>query len=111
MSAEADLVGFERLDPVKVVRVKRRKRGTGDPPDYWLASIQRSRAMLDDTASGLVREEAPLCEECRVGGVIKQVDRVILRPGTWSGEDVFFARGLQGTVLVSERFKRLTEAK
>jgi Immunity protein family (Imm11) len=106
---EAGLAGFVRFDPVEIVKAKRRKPGAGDPPDYWLASIQRSRAALDESASGLVRDEAPTCEECRIGGIIKRVSRIVLRANTWSGEDVFFARGLPGTVLVSERFKRLCE--
>ncbi len=108
--AEAGLVGFERFDPVVIVKAKKRKPGAGDPPDYWLASIQRSRAALDDSASGLVRDEAPTCEECRIGGIIKRTRRIVLQANTWSGEDVFFARGLPGTVLVSERFKHFCEA-
>lgn len=108
--AEAGLVGFERLDAVEIEKAKRRKPGAGEPPGYWLASIQRSRAALDDVASGLVRDEAPTCEECRTAGIIKRADRIVLVANTWSGEDVFFARGLPGTILVSERFKRLCDA-
>jgi len=107
--AEAGLAGFVRFDPVETVKTNRRKAGAGDPPDYWLASIQRSRAELDDAASGLVRDEEPTCKECCTGGIIKRVSRIVLQPDTWSGEDVFFARGLPGTVLVSERFKLLCE--
>lgn len=106
---EAGLVGFTRFDPVEIVKTHRLRSGAGDPPEYWLASIQRSLAALDETASDLIRDETPRCEECRLGGVLKRVRRVILEPGTWSGEDVFIARGLPGTILVSERFKRLCE--
>ena len=91
------------------MKTKRRKTGVGDPPDYWLASIQRSRAALDETTAGVVRDEAPMCEECRIGGIVKRVRRIVLQEDTWPGEDVFFARGLPGTILVSERFKRLCE--
>jgi hypothetical protein len=108
--ADAGLVGFERLDVVEIAKAKRRKSGAGEPPGYRLASIQRSRALLDESASGLVRDEAPVCEECRIGGIIKRADRIVLQANTWSGEDVFFARGLPGTVLTSERFKHLCEA-
>jgi hypothetical protein len=108
--ANTDLVGFVRLDPVRVVKAKQRKSRAGEPPVYWLASIQRSRAALDESASGLVRDEAATCIECRIGGTLKRVERVILEPGTWSGEDVFIARGLPGRILASERFKHLCEA-
>jgi len=101
---EAGLVGFARFDPVEIVKTKRHKSAVGVPPDYWLASILRSRAAIDESASGLVRDEAPICEECRTGGIIKRVSRIALQVNFWPGEDVFFARGLPGTVLVSERF-------
>jgi hypothetical protein len=106
---EAGLVGFVRFDPVEIKKVKKRKVGVGNPPVYRLASIQRSQAALDERASGVVRDEEPMCEECRSGGILKRISRVVLVPNTWSGEDVFFARGLPGRILVSERFKRLCE--
>jgi hypothetical protein len=106
---EAGLFGVERLDLVDIVKAKSHKSGTGGPPIYWLASIVRSQAALDVSASGLVREEAPTCEECLIGGIIKRTSRISLQANTWSSEDIFFARGLPGTTLVSERFKRLCE--
>jgi hypothetical protein len=110
VNAKVGLQGFERFDRVDILRMKSRKAGTGEPPRYWLASIRRSRAVLDEAASGLVRERAPMCEECRIGGIIKRVDRAVLQANSWSGEDVFFARGLPGTIFVNERFKLLCEA-
>lgn len=107
---DARLAGFERLDPVEFVKMKRHKPEAGDPPGYWLASIQRSQMALDETASGLDREKEPTCEECRTGGVIKRLDRIVLQGNPSPCEDVFFARGLPGTILVNERFKRLCEA-
>jgi hypothetical protein len=107
--AESALVGFERIDPVEVMNFRRRRPVVGDPPQYFLAAIMRSRARLDELASGLVRDELPTCEECRVGGIVKRVERIVLDANTWSGEDLFFARGLPGTILASERFKRLCD--
>lgn len=108
--ADAGLNGFARVDPVVVEKVRRRRPSiSGSPPEYWLATVARSRVMLDDSASGLERDDGAVCPECGLGGVIKRVRRVVLRPNTWTGEDVFFARGLPGTILVSERFKSLCE--
>jgi hypothetical protein len=109
--ANAGLIGFERLDAVEIVKAVRRKVAAGKPPVYSLASIQRSRAILDDAASGLVRDQPPTCKECRIGGIIKRADRIVLQDSTWSGEDLFFARGLPGTILASERFRRLCEVE
>lgn len=107
---EAGLSGFTRFDPVVIAKTKRRRPSIcGSPPEFWLATVARSRAMLDDSASGLEREDGAVCPECGPAGLIKRVHRVVLKSDTWSGEDVFFARGLPGTILVSERFKALCE--
>lgn len=55
------------------------------------------------------REAGAVCPECGLAGVNRRLRRTVLGPDTWSGEDVFFARGLPSTILVSERFKSLCE--
>jgi ribosomal protein L34E len=105
---EAGLSGFTRFDPAELVKISRRKKRVGSPPNYQLASIQRGRALVDDAASGLERNEPSTCDECRSAG-IRRTDRIVLEANTWSGEDVFHARGLPGTILASERFKRLCD--
>lgn len=107
--SDGGLVGFSQLARASIAKMRRRSTGAGDPPEYWLASIQHSRTAIDEAASDLVRDEVPECDDCRLGGVIKRIGKVIIRAGTWSGEDVFYARGLPGTILVSERFKRLCD--
>ncbi|MBM7113785.1 hypothetical protein I3V78_09530 [Archangium primigenium] len=37
------------------------------------------------------------------------VHGIVLEPGTWSGEDIFRPRGMQGELLVTERFKVFAE--
>jgi hypothetical protein len=104
------MTGFSGFDPVMIARKNCHSTDAGSPPKYWLASIHRSRAAIDDTASGLVRDGSPVCEECRLGGIIKRTARVVLEPGSWTGEDIFIARGLPGTILVSDGFKQLFES-
>jgi hypothetical protein len=48
------------------------------------------------------------CAECRIGSMMR-LRRLVLEPGTWSGEDAFIARGLPGTIITSERFKEYCE--
>lgn len=108
---EAGLSGFTSLSPTAIVKFRRRRKSLGgNPPDYWLASIVRSEAMLDEGASGLERDTGEVCSTCGLGGIIERVRRVALQPDTWSGEDIFFARGLPGTILTSRRFAALCEA-
>jgi len=111
---EHEVTGFEGFDPVEVVRVKKHRRFSGEPPPYYRVSVVRSQAAIDQVASGFDGYEGPvfrICPVCRSGAAVypKRWQRIILEPGTWSGEDIFVARGLAGTYLVSERFKVLCE--
>jgi hypothetical protein len=40
---------------------------------------------------------------------VDSVHGFALEPGTWQGEDVFRPRGLQGDIVVSERFAELVK--
>jgi hypothetical protein len=106
----AGLVGLTHVDPVEIVKLRRRRLPLkGSVPEYWLGTIARSRAILDDIASGMQREGGGVCSECGLGGLIKRYRCVAIRAGTWSGEDLFYARGLPGAIIASERFKLMCE--
>jgi hypothetical protein len=100
------LTGLSDFELVEVARVLNRKKIRDDCPKYFLASVTRSRTAIDVEASGLVHEKPPTCLECK-GGLIKRTERIVLEEGTWSGEDIFFARGLPGTIIVSDKFRRM----
>lgn len=106
---DSKLSGFSHLVRASISQVRRHSKRVGAHPEYWLASVHRSSAVIDEVASGLVRDGERECDDCRSGGVVKRIDRVAIHAGTWPGEDVFYARGLPGTILVSERFKRLCD--
>ena len=107
---EHGLTGLQGFDPVEVIKVKRhkpKKPDLSEQPNYYHVSVVRTQAAIDADESGLDRdrpEVCPACRLCRKGGV-KRAQRVVLEPDTWAGEDIFVARGLPGTYLVSERFK------
>jgi hypothetical protein len=106
------LKGLEGFDPVEILKVRKHKKIATPPPRYFLVSVQRSRAAIDAAASGLERDESTeveVCPECRKGGGVKRTRRVVLQRSTWSGEDIFIARGLPGTYIASERFKDFCE--
>ena len=103
------LTGLSGFEPVEVVSVTRHRKLRGDPPPYFRAVVSRSRTAIDLSASGFEWDEAPTCDACRLGGNVKRWKRVVIEEATWTGEDVFFARGLSGSIFVSERFKRWCE--
>ena len=98
----AGLTGLSGFHPVKLQRLNRQARHKRlAAPSYFCVYTTRSEAVIDESASGLVRERPATCEECHLGGVIKRTERICLLPGTWSGEDIFVARGLPGVVMAS----------
>lgn len=104
-----DLKGITAFEPAEVVKVTRHKRLVGDPPRYYLAQVVRSQAAIDQEASGMEREPNVVCKACRVSGILKRWKRVVIEAGTWTGEDLFVARGLSDFI-ASSRFKEVCDA-
>jgi len=105
----AGLTGFSQFMPAEIVKIiARRGKVPTSVPTYFLTIPGRSRALVDDHASGIDYKTRWKCEECRIG-YIKRQRRVVLEPGTWSGEDVFIPRGLPGRIVTSERFKEFCD--
>jgi len=99
------LSGFERVDIVKT-KSYGKKKGIKPSGDYYMVRIARSRAAVDEEASELVRPKGRHCEECR-GGDPEWAKRIVLEENTWTGEDIFYARGLPGRIMTSERYRDL----
>lgn len=110
MYSQKNLRGIESFyPPVEIVRAGRKKHG--DLPDslptYQLVQIIWNGANLDDAKSHVVRNSFD-CAFCR--GDVKSLQPIVIEQDSWSGADIFIARGLNGTILVSERFKQAAEA-
>jgi hypothetical protein len=105
------VTGFEGFDPVEIVRVSRRRRSARkiEPPGYYRVTVRRTEAAIDQARSGVEWAEPPTCPFCREGDDLQRWQRVVLEEGTWSGEDIFQARGLPATYIASERFKTICE--
>jgi hypothetical protein len=96
------LLGFH---PVEVVHVRRKHRSSkvDAVPCYFAVEACFTNATVDVAHSRLRYDKPVSCPECRSAG-LDSVHGFVLEPGTWKGEDVFRARGLPGTIIVSERF-------
>ncbi|WP_224369039.1 hypothetical protein [Hyalangium versicolor] len=99
------LTGLLGFHPVEVVRVRRKRKGPKPSavPRYFVVSPCFGRGAVDEARSRLRRDKLVTCPECRSTGV-DTIHGFTLEPGTWQGEDVFYPRGLQGDLVVSERF-------
>ncbi|MDE2125651.1 MAG: hypothetical protein KGJ62_03595 [Armatimonadetes bacterium] len=96
--------GIVHRDPPAHIASVRRKKPESlqvELPEYGNVWKTRLGANLDDEASGAVRPAVP----CAYGRRrTKAIDRVVLQAGSWNGADIFAARGLASTTLVSRRF-------
>jgi hypothetical protein len=100
------LNGILKFIRTEVVSVKSsRKLLQKNLPFYFVATIKRSRAIIDHVLSELILDQPWTCDECRLGGIVKRISRVVIEENTWSGEDIFFARGLPGKIITSEKFR------
>jgi len=99
------LRGFSGFHPVEVVKMNARAKRMG-VPRYFSVTADYGRAAVDEAHSRLRRAEPLECPECRNPGM-DGVYGFAIEPGTWDGLDVFRPRGLQGDLVVSERFAEL----
>jgi len=105
------LTGITAFLPVEVVRVGTRKTGDLPPglPTYYLIEVVWDGANQDDQASKVVTKREPRCAYCRVGGGRLRQEGIILAEESWTGVDIFEARGAPVPIIVSERFKGVVE--
>lgn len=102
---QSGLTGLRLQGPVDVSRILRRGAASveGPSPSYVCVLPELTHTKIDLAASGVETKEPASCSECQVGVLMRHA-RVVVDEKTWSGEDVFYARGLSGLVITSERF-------
>jgi hypothetical protein len=100
------LTGLLGFHPVEVlgVRKKRKKFQAPSVPRYFAVTARFGPGAVDEGLSHFrYASRTAVCPECRFIE-LDSFHGFTLEPGTWQGEDVFRPRGLQGRIVVSERF-------
>ncbi|HEX5752910.1 MAG TPA: hypothetical protein VFZ09_42295 [Archangium sp.] len=101
------LTGLSDFDPVEIVRVRTRRRSAPKLPPPYFHTVPIFGGAAVDEARSRVRRHKPIdCDWCRETNV-PSIHGFTLEQ--WRGEDVFFARGMPGNPIVSERFVRFVE--
>jgi hypothetical protein len=100
------LTGLSGFHPVEV-RVRRKRKGPKPTtvPRYFFVMPAYGSAAVDEARSRILRTAPITCSYCRETGA-NAMGGFELERGSWQGEDVFFARGVPGPIIVSERFER-----
>jgi hypothetical protein len=101
------LCGLSDFEQV-TVRSCRKHRKIAEPiPDYWRTMPTRGAARIDPVASRIDWGEphGPRCDVCLSGpGVLKRWKGVVVDESSWNGDDIFYAYGIPGALIVSSRF-------
>jgi hypothetical protein len=106
---ESRLNGLSSFAPVDVISVHHHASLAGRVPTYYKATVLRSCTAVDQVKSGFEWRRPPSCHQCRLGDDLRRWNEVVIDEGTWSGEDIFIARGLPGLYVTSSRFKDVCE--
>ncbi len=106
LARHADLAGLEERSLLNVNRYDR-AHGNPAPPRYQVVRVKHSGVAVDRDASELLYERNRVCTACGIGEGEWTSRRVVLQGGHTATPDLFFARGLPGIYLASERFVRL----
>lgn len=102
---EDGLRGLEGFNQVDIVGIRRHRQFLGVPPTYYRVRVTPSLAAIDRGRSELEAEGPVRCALCLDAGLVKRARHVVVDPASWSGEDLFLARGLPGLTLTSARFR------
>ena len=102
------LTGLSNFEQVEILRVRSRRRipHSKSPPPYFHSVPVFGGAAVDEARSRIRRHKPIDCDWCRETNV-PAIHGFTLEQ--WRGEDVFYARGLPGSTIVSERFVRFVE--
>jgi hypothetical protein len=113
--AGAGLVGWEKVYPVRVLKVG--SRGGSPPPvlpELFGVDVCHSACRVDYGLAGVQWTTEPQTDYCRVcgpggggrGGTFSLMERIVIDESTWSGEDLFYPINLSGTLILSARGAR-----
>jgi hypothetical protein len=103
------LKGLTAFERVEVVKVKRHRKPNAELPEYFKTSAVRSQTSIDQEASGFEwQDDQPLCPECllpQTSCTLRGYNGLLIKSGSWTGEDIFYPRGSPAYFIVSKRFR------
>jgi hypothetical protein len=101
------LRGLREFSPVEVLSCRKHRKHSEEMPLYFRTIPKLGAAKIDLAKSGIdFGEQRELrCDVCLSGpGVLKRWKAVVVDESTWNGDDIFYAYGLPGSLIVSSRF-------
>ncbi|MBK9266729.1 MAG: hypothetical protein IPM54_43955 [Polyangiaceae bacterium] len=103
----SNLRGLE-FSPVERLRVRPARLGR-KPHTYFHAEARLFGTQVDVERSRIEREEPIQCHKCKYGRLILSIRGFAIDEKSWTGEDIFAAWGMPGTVVVTDRVRQLRD--
>jgi hypothetical protein len=102
----ANLRGLE-FAPLERLRVRPARLGK-KTPTYFYASPELHGTQVDVDRSLIERDQPITCNKCKSGGA-QTVRGFVIDESSWTGEDMFRAWGLSGSIIVTDRVRQLRD--
>lgn len=104
--------GIGDLYPIQIRRMGTRRSSNYPPPELYGLELVKSAAQPDFGKMEVVWSERQNdCPQCSTGGPVwwSSYERIVIDDTEWNGEDIFYATGLPGIILLSEDGKAFIE--
>ncbi len=102
----ANLRGLE-FTPLERLRVRPARLGK-KTPTYFFVSPQLHGTQVDVERSLIERDRPMTCTKCKSGGG-ETVRGFVIDESSWTGEDMFRAWGMPGSIIVTDRVRQLRD--
>ena len=104
---EAQLKGIDTFHPLERIRVRPARLGKKTPTYYYVKS-QHFGTRVDLTRSLIEYDRPFTCMTCMEAGV-DSIRGFAIDESSWTGEDLFIAWGMPGTLIVTDRVRQLRD--
>lgn len=104
----AGLKGVTEFSPFERIRIRPARLGRGHSPVYYHVAPQLWNTRVDPTRSLIEYDNRYLCEKCGSPNV-ESVRGFAIDESSWSGEDIFYAWGMPGSIVVTDRVRKLRD--
>lgn len=104
---EARLKGIDTFHPLERIRVRPARLGR-KTPTYFLARLKQFGTRVDLNRS-LIEYNGPFaCTYCLEANV-DSIRGFAIDEASWTGEDIFYAWGMPGSIIVTDRVRQLRD--
>ncbi len=105
---EAGLRGITEFAPLERMRFRPARLGR-KPVTYYHIAVKRWGTRIDLSRSRMDHEDPVQCDKCQNGGIINSIRGFSIDESSWTGEDIFYAWGSTGCMIVTDRVRQLRD--